>query len=410
MDSRRKQHRCGSLAAVLGAAVFMSPCPVHAETLFRTADGVIRVNNWTYRLQGDNAADGELQPESIAAAPHDLAVIDFARYGDLDSMFTPTEVERMRDSDPAWGGSGERKVVIAYISIGEASDFRHYWDPAWTSNGKATGDDTPATPDWLGPVNPDWPESRKVRYWNPDWQAYIFSDTRTGWLDLIVDQGFDGAYLDIVDAYEYWWYEEGERTELQAAQEMIDFVVALSAHARQTNPNFLIFPQNAPGILNVVKVLDPDRYDLYIQTISAIGEEDTYYYGDNDRNNNYNPQQDVITFLTDDFLGNGVPVFAVEYLSHESKIQQFYDEATTDGFHVFAAPKRALSKIGPVGPAPPVMNIPGDLDGNGCADDIDLAILIASYNLDAGGDIDGDGDTDLTDLATLLFRYDSGCP
>jgi len=53
--------------------------------------------------------------------------------------------------------------------------------------------------------------------------------------------------------------------------------------------------------------------------------------------------------------------------------------------------------------------IVGDIDGDGCVDLADLAILLASYNIDAGGDVDNDGDTDLADLAALLGNYGVGC-
>lgn len=52
----------------------------------------------------------------------------------------------------------------------------------------------------------------------------------------------------------------------------------------------------------------------------------------------------------------------------------------------------------------------GDLNGDGCVDLEDLAILLASYHNDAGGDLDDDGDTDLADLATLLAYFGDGCP
>jgi hypothetical protein len=55
-------------------------------------------------------------------------------------------------------------------------------------------------------------------------------------------------------------------------------------------------------------------------------------------------------------------------------------------------------------------NLPGDLDADGDVDLSDLAILLASYGLDAGGDVDGDGDTDLADLASLLANYGASCP
>lgn len=55
-------------------------------------------------------------------------------------------------------------------------------------------------------------------------------------------------------------------------------------------------------------------------------------------------------------------------------------------------------------------NLAGDLDGDCDVDLSDLAILLASYNVDNGGDIDGDGDTDLSDLALLLANYGRVCP
>jgi probable HAF family extracellular repeat protein len=50
-----------------------------------------------------------------------------------------------------------------------------------------------------------------------------------------------------------------------------------------------------------------------------------------------------------------------------------------------------------------------DLNGDGLRDLSDLAILLASYEIDAGGDIDGDGDTDLADLSALLAVYGHPC-
>src|SRR5690606_32239541 len=139
-------------------------------------------------------------------------------------------------------GAG-RKVLLSYISVGEVEDFRDTWNEAWTKNGKASGALTAAAPDWLGPLNPDWPESRKVRYWDPDWQAIAFER-----IEAIAGQGFDGAYLDIVDAYYFWAHEAraadrepgDPRSGSKAAALMIDFIVDLAAHARTVNPDFVL--------------------------------------------------------------------------------------------------------------------------------------------------------------------------
>jgi len=57
--------------------------------------------------------------------------------------------------------------------------------------------------------------------------------------------------------------------------------------------------------------------------------------------------------------------------------------------------------------------IPGDLDCDGCVDQVDLGILLADWGCDSGdcpGDCDGDGDTDHADLGILLTHWGEGCP
>jgi hypothetical protein len=50
----------------------------------------------------------------------------------------------------------------------------------------------------------------------------------------------------------------------------------------------------------------------------------------------------------------------------------------------------------------------GDLDADGDVDQSDLAILLASYQIDSGGDVDNDGDTDQQDMGILLSNYGFG--
>jgi hypothetical protein len=60
-----------------------------------------------------------------------------------------------------------------------------------------------------------------------------------------------------------------------------------------------------------------------------------------------------------------------------------------------------------------VLAIPGDLDGDGCVDQVDLGILLADYGCTGGGcpgDCDADGDTDQGDLGILLAHWGEGCP
>lgn len=316
--------------------------------LFSTSTGPVTVSNWGYQLQGA----GGLDAAALAEVNHDLIVMDFSRDGTGRHRFTADEIAEIKD------GPGGRSVAAAYLSIGEASEFRDHWNSAWTNTGRASGALTDEAPDWLGPTNPDWPESRKVRFWDDAWQDNLFNEEGTGWLDQIVSQGFDAAYLDIVDAYYYWAVEVPNRLrqpgdperndERDAAERMIDFIVEMSAHARQTNPDFFMILQNGAFIIDALEGSDPFRQAALLDAIGAIAVEDTYFTGNRDENNQLNPDDETISILQDDFLDNDIPVFAVDYLSNAGRVDRFHESAISDGFIPFAANDRDLNDMSPV--------------------------------------------------------------
>lgn len=311
---------------------------------FNTSTGTVSVDNWGYQLQGLNGTPQK--PDLLASATHDMLVIDSSRDGTNAGRFTEDEVTKIKD------GMGGRSVVVSYISIGEASDFRDYWQKDWTTTGQSTGQLTAQAPDWLGPVNPDWPESRKVRFWDEDWQNTMFNEKKTGDLDAIVKAGFDAAYLDIIDAYYFWGAEVSNadrrpgdpENQQQAAQRMVDFVVDMTAHARETNPDFFVIPQNGAWILNDLGN-DTARKKAYLDAIGGIAVEDLYYRGEKDENNPLKPDEETIAVLKRDFLDKGIPVFVVDYISGKARVDAFDKMALADGFIPFAAPERDLDRL-----------------------------------------------------------------
>jgi cysteinyl-tRNA synthetase len=84
-------------------------------------------------------------------------------------------------------------LVLAYCSIGEAEDYRYYWLSEWDSN----------PPDWLEQENPKWPGNFLVKYWEQEWQNIIYGNENS-YVKKILDAGFSGIYLDIIDAFEYF--------------------------------------------------------------------------------------------------------------------------------------------------------------------------------------------------------------
>ena len=327
------------------------------ELNFETSSGVKTIRNWGYQLQSAKARGKKSKPLSItglAGQLHDLIVMDSSKDGTGAGAFKRSDIDTLKQR------TGAQSVIVSYISIGEASDYRDHWHDNWTTytdaEHRAAGEPTADAPAWLGAWNENWPNSRKVRYWDPAWQAIIFNDAKTGWLDKIVAAGFDGAYLDIVDGYYHWGCEiaqskdcrDGDpKDERDAASRMIDFVLALSKHARKTNPNFIIIPQNGAYIIDALEDEDHPRRDGYLETINAIACEDLFFKGDKPENNPYAPDEDAIDALVRDFLEPGVAVFSVDYLNDKRKMPKFYEVAASKGFLPYAAPKRELNVMGP---------------------------------------------------------------
>ena len=145
-----------------------------------------QARNFLYLINPAQYSSKEEFIDAITATNYDLLVMDL--YLD-DEVFTKEELEQLRQK--ANGGS---RLVLCYMSIGEAEDYRPYWQQAWNEN----------PPNWLLEENPNWAGNYRVRYWNEEWQALI-SGSANSYLGKILGAGFDGIYLDLVDAF--WEFE-----------------------------------------------------------------------------------------------------------------------------------------------------------------------------------------------------------
>ncbi len=158
-----------------------APYGAHAGDVSTLAEA----RNFLYLLNPERYPDRQNYLAALDASDYDVFILD-AFHG--EDMLTPEETALLK-SKP----NGARRLVIAYLSIGEAEDYRYYWQSDWR----------PGDPGWLDHENPNWAGNYKVRYWDANWQAIIFG-SENAYLDRILAAGFDGAYLDLVDAYEYF--------------------------------------------------------------------------------------------------------------------------------------------------------------------------------------------------------------
>lgn len=85
------------------------------------------------------------------------------------------------------------RLLISHMPIGEAEDYRPYWNASWLQN----------RPSWIIAENPDWNGNFKVKYWDKEGQSIIFGNEKSS-LKKIFDAVFDGANLDIFDAFNHF--------------------------------------------------------------------------------------------------------------------------------------------------------------------------------------------------------------
>lgn len=268
-----------------------------------------KIKNWAYQLQN---AD----PNEIASSGFDLIVMDYSWDGSDENKYTREDIEKIKDAGI---------IPIAYISIGEAEDYRFYWREEWYTD----------PPEWLGRENPDWLGNYPVKYWYSEWKEIIFK-----YLDKIIAQGFMGIYLDRVDVFEYWSDpnngEEFYIPEREAAERMISFIVEIANYCRnKTSADFYIIPQNGE------RLLEYDNGTL-LKIISGWAVEDLFYNGTE-------PLPEYITnermYYLDKVLNAGEVVLVVDYVddgsgyigTNKERIDDFRAKALARGYIPYAA-------------------------------------------------------------------------
>lgn len=144
-----------------------------------------QAKNFLYLVNPENFTSKTAFINAVAATNYDAIIMDLFLN---DEAFTASEINQLRNK-----ANGGKRIVICYMSIGEAENYRYYWDNSWNTS----------KPNWIATENPDWPGNFKVKYWNEDWQNIIYKNSDS-YLNRILNAGFDGVYLDIIDGFEYF--------------------------------------------------------------------------------------------------------------------------------------------------------------------------------------------------------------
>ena len=299
------------------------------------------INHFMYQIQ---ELDAPGAVGLLAATHYDLLVLEPTNTNVGQESFDAAAAVAQRKASP--DSRGGTKLVLAYIDIGEAEDYRSYWDPGWTAPADR---DTPGTPDWLVTTDPDgWEGNYPVAFWRSEWEDIVIYNADS-LLNNAIDSGFQGIYMDWVEGYDDFKVDavfEGEFPEDNIADAMVNFISNIRTAARLRDPDFLVIQQNAPYLIDHATV-EAD----WLAVVDGIAFEDTWFSGAgdgvwNDPGSGDTPNTDTAEYSTANriiqsqrLLGLGIPVWTVDYclplpfkIAPPENFQQVYANSNSAGF------------------------------------------------------------------------------
>ncbi len=302
-------------AAPPGAARAIDPSQARVERQKR----INAVRSWGYQLQA-------LRLEEALASPYDLLVVDATKGHAAGRHFERGEVEQLKRKP-----DGSRRLVLSYLSVGEAEDYRpDYFTPEYM---------TEDAPDWLGHENPQWKGNRVINPCHAGWQATILGDENgrnvynsidPSPLYRLIELGFDGIYLDRVDVY-----REVTKQCPDSRRRMVDFIARLGAHARKRAPNFIVVLQNAEELV---------REPTMLHTIDAVAKEDLFYGADYSQNLNSAGMIEEAVGHLQAAKAAGRPVLVIDYVLSPARKADAKRRIEQQGFIPYIGP-RDLGKL-----------------------------------------------------------------
>ena len=148
-------------------------------------NNLVEAQNYLYLLDPEKFARVEDLVGAVSRSDFDVVVID-AFFGG-DRPFSAADVARMQRKP-----SGGRRLALAYLNVGAVETWRYYWQTGW-----GTGN-----PSWIGATYSEkYSDEFWAHYWRAEWHDIIYKSGNS-YLKLVMDQGFDGVFLDNIDAYE----------------------------------------------------------------------------------------------------------------------------------------------------------------------------------------------------------------
>jgi len=190
MDNSYSQNNASGYVSFAATQRELNNIPDYPGPIYGENNGLIsslsEVKNFLYLINSENYGSKTAFINAVTSTNYDMLIMDF--FFDDTEAFTSDEINQLKNK-----ANGGKRLVISYMSVGEAEDYRYYWQSGWYTD----------KPGWMDAENPDWEGNYKVKYWEAAWQNIIFGND-SSYMKKILDADFNGVYLDIIDAYEYY--------------------------------------------------------------------------------------------------------------------------------------------------------------------------------------------------------------
>jgi len=144
--------------------------------------------NYLYLINPINLETKHLFLTAIAETNYDMVAIDIF-YN--NKPLSAKEIEKLKTK-----ANGGKRLIVAYVNIGAAENWRYYWKRHWKIN----------NPVWIKKKYAGYGDEFYVQFWHDDWKKIIYGNDES-YMKKIIDAGFNGAFLDNVEGY-YFLYNK----------------------------------------------------------------------------------------------------------------------------------------------------------------------------------------------------------
>jgi cysteinyl-tRNA synthetase len=163
------------------------PDSVHNENT-NNISSLSQAQNYLYLISSSEYATKDQFIYSIAATNFDVVLIDLF-FG--DEQLTSADISALKTK-----ANGGERLVIAYMNIGAAESYRYYWQDGWKLH----------KPRWLKKAYDGYEDEIWVKFWKKDWKEIIYGNDAS-YTKRIIDSGFDGVYLDNIEAFYFLYFD-----------------------------------------------------------------------------------------------------------------------------------------------------------------------------------------------------------